>query len=97
MSYSFPGQGSTKAGTPTTTDDTSKGYARGSQIVNTSVTPNTIYTCTSPTLNAAVWVLVGAALVAFANTVLQYDLTYRLTFASTPANAIASSGVIGGP
>lgn len=92
-----PNGPATKAGAPGVTDDSSKGYVAGSIIVNTSVTPRTSHVCTNPTAGAAVWVQLGVALIAFTTAGLNYDSTSRLSFASSPANAVTSNGTIGGP
>ena len=86
----------TKAGAPDANDDASDGYVVGSVLVDTSATPRRSYTCTDATAAAAVWVAVGAALVAFA-TSGNVDQHARLDFASSPVSAITSTGIIGGP
>lgn len=49
---------------PGLTDDSTKGYVAGSEIVVTSVTPNVIYKCSNPAIGAAVWFLLGSAAIA---------------------------------
>lgn len=58
MSYALPPQ-ATKAGAPTTSDDNTKGYVVGSAIIDTSVSPRTVYICTNAATGAAVWVSAG--------------------------------------
>lgn len=95
MSYSP--RAMTKAGAPAVTDDSSKGYTVGSLLVNTSSTPRSVYVCTNPAAGAAVWVLLGAALVAFTTSIYPYDSVAVLSITSTPASAATSNGTIGGP
>ena len=54
----------TQATAPTVTDDSSKGYAPGSEIVVTGVTPRVTYKCTNAAVGAAVWIVLGLALFA---------------------------------
>lgn len=58
MSYVLPPQ-ATKAGAPTTSDDNTKGYVIGSAIIDTSVSPRTVYICTNAATGAAAWVSAG--------------------------------------
>lgn len=58
MSYVLPPQ-ATKAGAPTASDDNTKGYVVGSAIVDTSVSPRTVYICTNAATGAAAWVSAG--------------------------------------
>ena len=63
--------------------------ARGS--AGTSQTYPTILT------GAAAAVTTGSPTNAFSNSLLSYDSTFRLDFASSPASAVTSNGNIGGP
>jgi hypothetical protein len=58
MSYILPPQ-STKNGSPTSSDDSSKGYVLGSVIVDTSVSPRVAYVCTNAAAGAATWANAG--------------------------------------
>jgi hypothetical protein len=58
MSYALPPQ-TTKAGIPSATDDSSKGFVLGSVIVDTSVSPRKAYVCTNAAVGAATWVDAG--------------------------------------
>lgn len=58
MAYiTFPS--TTRSGAPGVTDDSSKGFVRGSIVVDTSATPDAPYICVDNTLGAAVWVPAG--------------------------------------
>ena len=59
MSYTLP-PAILKSGTPTSSDDSSKGYVIGSSIIDTSVSPRTTYFCTNASVGAAVWGLASA-------------------------------------
>jgi len=59
-----------QATAPLVTDDSAAGYAVGSEIVVTGVTPRTVYKCTNASVGAAVWLLMGASSV-FAPTVME--------------------------
>ena len=50
----------TKASAPTATDDASKGYVRGSIIIDTSTNPDTAHVCIDNALGAAVWQAIAA-------------------------------------
>lgn len=54
MSY-LPPSTPTKVSAPGLTDDSSKGYVVGSKLVVTSVTPRTVYVCTSNGIGTATW------------------------------------------
>lgn len=58
MSFKLPAQ-ATKAGAPSPTDDSSKGYVVGSAIIDTSTTPRQVYICTNPAVGAATWANAG--------------------------------------
>lgn len=49
----------TLASAPTVNDDASKGFFVGMTVVDTTVTPPVIYTCTSATIGAARWAAAG--------------------------------------
>jgi hypothetical protein len=58
MAYTtFPA--TTRAGAPSATDDSSKGFVRGSIIVDTTTNPDAPYVCVDSTVGAAVWVPAG--------------------------------------
>lgn len=58
MAYTtFPS--TTSAGAPGATDDNTKGYVVGSQWINTSTSPRTVYICTNASTGAAVWAQAG--------------------------------------
>jgi hypothetical protein len=59
MSYTLP-PAILKAGAPTVNDDSTKGYVVGSSIIDTSVSPRTVYFCTNPAVGAAVWAATSA-------------------------------------
>lgn len=59
MSFALP-PSVTKSGAPTVNDDASAGFVVGASLVDTSVSPRTIYFCTDATIGAAVWKLVPA-------------------------------------
>jgi hypothetical protein len=59
MSYTLP-PAILKAGAPTVNDDSSKGFVVGSSIIDTSVSPRTVYFCTNPAVGAAVWAATSA-------------------------------------
>ena len=59
MSYTLP-PSVTKAGAPTSSDDSTKGYVVGSSIINTSASPRAVYFCTNPAAGAAVWAVASA-------------------------------------
>jgi hypothetical protein len=54
MSYALPPQ-VVRAGAPTVTDDSAAGFVVGSEIVDSSTTPRTLYVCLDATPGAAVW------------------------------------------
>jgi hypothetical protein len=54
MSYALPPQ-VVRAGAPTVTDDSAAGFVVGSEIVDSSTTPRTMYVCLDATAGAAVW------------------------------------------
>lgn len=54
MSYALPPQ-VLRTGIPGVNDDASRGFVVGSAWINTSVTPRTIYICTTNTVGAATW------------------------------------------
>jgi hypothetical protein len=58
VSYTLPPQ-ATKAGAPNTSDDNTKGYVVGSAIIDTSVSPRTVYICTNAATGAATWASAG--------------------------------------
>jgi hypothetical protein len=59
MSYTLP-PAVLKAGAPTSSDDSTKGFIVGSSIIDTSVSPRTVYFCTNPAVGAAVWAATSA-------------------------------------
>lgn len=59
MSYTLP-PAVLKAGAPTSSDDSSKGYVVGSSIIDTSVSPRTVYFCTNPAVGSATWAVSSA-------------------------------------
>lgn len=54
MSYALPPQ-VVRAGAPTVTDDSAAGFVVGSEIIDSSTTPRTLYVCLDATVGAAVW------------------------------------------
>jgi hypothetical protein len=59
MSYTLP-PSVTKAGAPTSSDDSTQGYVAGSSIIDTSVSPRVVYFCTNPAAGSAVWASASA-------------------------------------
>ena len=56
MSY-IPFPATQKAGAPSASDDVSKGFVVGSLLVDTSVSPRTVYECADNTASAAIWLI----------------------------------------
>lgn len=50
----------TRTSAPGTQDDATKGFSRGSIVVNTATNPDTAYVCIDNTTGAAVWQQIGA-------------------------------------
>jgi len=50
----------TRTSVPGTADDITKGFFRGSIVVNTATNPDTAYVCIDNTASAAVWQQIGA-------------------------------------
>jgi hypothetical protein len=50
----------TRTSAPGTADDSTKGFFRGSIVVNTATSPDTAYVCIDNTASAAVWQQIGA-------------------------------------
>jgi hypothetical protein len=75
---------------PTTTDDTSAGYAIGSEWINTTASPRTVWKASDVTASAAVWVQSGVASVPTLTAVLAAGRT------DTTATSFATAVRFGG-
>jgi hypothetical protein len=85
MAYSPPSTPVPAA--PTVTDDSSKGYQIGSEVVVTTASPRTIYKCTDPSVGVAVWVLLGSLVAGLTTSPPSFfeDVTVYPYKISTPA------------
>ena len=75
----------TLASAPTSTDDASKGFYPGSTVVDTTVNPPVVYTCTSATIGAAKWAAAGT-LIRVNNTPVGAATTLNYTRSSVSVN-----------
>ena len=86
----------TLASAPTVNDDASKGFFVGMTVVDTTVTPPVIYTCTSATIGAARWAAAGV-LVRLDNVALGAATTLNFQNAVVAVNnGVASVNPFGG-
>ena len=86
----------TLATAPSSTDDASKGFYIGMMVVDTTVTPPVVYTCTSATVGQARWSPVGL-LVRSNGVALGAATTINFTASTvTLSNGLATVTPIGG-